>query len=94
MLLKINKLIVIVRHGAHAPSHGGHGLAIGLATFAVGAVLAFGLSPSLRARVMDRFRPKTAAATPEPRVSEWPAGTSRCEGSPQTAWEPEQDGDG
>ena len=30
----------------------------------------------------------------EPRVSEWPVGTSRCEGSPPSAWEPEQDGDG
>lgn len=86
MFLKIDKLIFAAHVGRSKRRGLGRAFAIGLGTFALGGVLAFGLSPRLRRRVMDRFwPPKAEACAP---------GTPRCEGSPESAWEPEQDGDG
>jgi hypothetical protein len=91
MFLEIKKLIFVVRSAKRREKRLGRAIAIGGVTFAIGAALAFGLSPMLRERAKSHFRPR---ARPEPRVAEWPPGTSRSEGSPPSAWEPEQDGDG
>ena len=94
MFLQIQKLILVVRGGKRRQTRLGRAIAIGGTTFAIGAALAYGLSPKLRERVMHRFWPKAETLKPDPRVAEWPRGTSRCEGSPPDAWEPAQDGDG